>query len=134
MVRDRIASTATTNGHTTTSEGYGVGFGALMPFVDKKLDVSLESLFGQGIGRYGCSGLPDVTINPTTGELRPLREARIMRGLVYHRSSRLDLYTYGGMNTWAGMHLYLTYQDRCGIRLSSCQLHGLHKRSSAECL
>jgi hypothetical protein len=27
--RDRIASTATTNGHTNTTEGYGVGFGAL---------------------------------------------------------------------------------------------------------
>jgi len=107
MVRDRIASTATTNGHTTTSEGYGVGFGALMPFVDKKLDVSLESLFGQGIGRYGCSGLPDVTINPTTGELRPLREARIMRGLVYHRSSRLDLYTYGG-DEYAGRYAFIS--------------------------
>jgi hypothetical protein len=94
--RDRIASTATTPGHTNTSGGYGVGFGALMPFVNKKLEVSLEGLLGQGIGRYGSSGLPDATLNPTTGELRPLREARIMGGLVYHRGSRLDLYAYGG--------------------------------------
>jgi len=94
--RDRIASTATTNGHTNTTEGYGVGFGALMPFVNKRLDVSLEGLLGQGIGRYGSSGLPDATINPTTGALRPLREARFMGGLVYHHTSRLDLYTYGG--------------------------------------
>src|SRR5215469_1376440 len=36
--RDRIASTATTNGHTNISEGYGVGFGTLMPFVNKKLE------------------------------------------------------------------------------------------------
>jgi hypothetical protein len=94
--RDRIASTATTNGHTNTTEGYGVGFGALMPFANKKLDVSLEGLLGQGIGRYGSSGLPDATINPTTGALRPLREARIMGGFVYHHRSRLDLYAYGG--------------------------------------
>ena len=94
--RDRIASTAITNGHTNTTEGYGVGFGALMPFVNKRLDVSLEGLLGQGIGRYGSSGLPDATINPTTGALRPLREARFMGGLVYHHTSRLDLYTYGG--------------------------------------
>src|SRR5215467_10075198 len=94
--RDRIASTATTNGHTNTSEGYGVGFGALMPFANKKLEVPVEGLLGQGIGRYGSAGLPDVTINPTTGALLPLRGARIMGGLVYHRSSRLDLYTYGG--------------------------------------
>jgi hypothetical protein len=103
VFRDRIASTATTNGHTNTTGGYGVGFGALMPFVNKQLEVSLEGLLGQGIGRYGSSGLPDATLNPTTGELRPLREARIMGGLVYHHSSRLDLYTYGG-DEYAGRY------------------------------
>jgi len=94
--RDRIASTATTNGHTNTTEGYGVGFGAQLPFAHKKLEIPVEGLLGQGIGRYGSSGLPDATLNPITGELRPLREARIMGGLVYHRTNRLDLYTYGG--------------------------------------
>jgi len=105
--RDRIASTATTNGHTNTTEGYGVGFGALMPFVNKRLDVSLEGLLGQGIGRYGSSGLPDATIIPTTGALRPLREARIMGGLVYHHRSRLDLYTYGG-DEYAGRDAFIS--------------------------
>src|SRR5262249_34085760 len=90
--RDRIASTVTTKGKTNTTEGYGIGFGALMPFVNKKLEVSLEGLLGQGIGRYGSSGLPDATLDPATGELRPLREARMMGGIVYHRTSRLDLY------------------------------------------
>jgi len=105
--RDRIASTASTNGHTNISEGYGVGFGTLMPFVNKKLEVSLEGLLGQGIGRYGTSGLPDATLNPTTGALLPLREARIMGGLVYHRSSRLDLYTYGG-DEYAGRYAFVS--------------------------
>lgn len=105
--RDRIASTATTNGHTNTTGGYGVGFGALMPFVNKKLEVSLEGLLGQGIGRYGSSGLPDATLNPTTGELRPLREARIMGGLLYHHNSRLDLYTYGG-DEYAGRYPFVS--------------------------
>src|ERR1700758_2682162 len=105
--RDRLASTATTNGHTNTTEGYGVGFGALMPFVNKRLDVSLEGLLGQGIGRYGSSGLPVATINPTSGALRPLREARIMGGLVYHYRSRLDLYTYGG-DEYAGRDAFIS--------------------------
>src|SRR5215469_392152 len=61
--RDRIASTATTNGHTNTTGGYGVGFGSLMSIANKKLDLSLEGLLGQGIGRYGSSGLPDATLN-----------------------------------------------------------------------
>ncbi|HET6931565.1 MAG TPA: hypothetical protein VFI45_14665 [Candidatus Acidoferrum sp.] len=94
--RDRIASTATANGHTNTTEGYGFGFSALLPVVKTKLDVSLEGLAGQGIGRYGASGLPDVTLDPITGAMRPLREARIMGGIQYHRNSRLDLYAYGG--------------------------------------
>jgi hypothetical protein len=105
--RDRIASTATTNSYTNTTGGYGVGFGALMPFAAQKLDVSLEGLLGQGIGRYGSSGLPDATLNPTTGELRPLHEARIMGGLVYHRSSRLDLYSYGG-GEHAGRYAFIS--------------------------
>ena len=107
LFRDRIASTATTNGHTNTTAGYGVGFGTLIPSVNRKLDVSLEGLLGQGIGRYGSSGLPDVTLNPITGELRPLRQARIMGGLLYHRSSRLDLYTYGG-DEYAGRYAFVS--------------------------
>jgi hypothetical protein len=105
--RDRIASTATTSGHTNTTGGYGVGFAALMPFANKRLDVSVESLLGQGIGRYGSSGLPDVTLNPVTGELRPLRGARIMGGIVYHRSRRLDLYTYAG-DEYAGRYAFVS--------------------------
>jgi hypothetical protein len=94
--RDRIASTATTNGHTNISEGYGVGVASVLPFAKGKFEVPLEGLLGQGIGRYGSSGLPDTTLNPVTGQLLPLREARIMGGLIYHRNSRLDLYMYGG--------------------------------------
>jgi hypothetical protein len=78
-----------------------------MPFANKKLDVSLEGLLGQGIGRYGSSGLPDATINPTTGALRPLREARIMGGFVYHHRSRLDLYAYGG-DEYAGRDAFIS--------------------------
>jgi len=78
-----------------------------MPFASKRVEVSLEGLLGEGIGRYGSSGLPDATLNPTTGELRPLREARIMGGLVYHRTSRLDLYTYGG-DEYAGRYAFIS--------------------------
>jgi hypothetical protein len=94
--RDRIAATATTSGHTNTTAGYGVGFGALMPIASKRLEVSLEGLAGKGIGRYGTAGFPDVTLDPISGEMRPLRQARLMGGLVYHHGSRLDVFAYGG--------------------------------------
>src|SRR5271165_2163234 len=101
--RDRIASTATTKGFSNTTTGYGFGFGAILPVVKGKVDIVAEGLAGQGIGRYGASGLPDVTLNPTTGEMRPLREARIMGGIEYHRNPRFDLYTYAG-DEYAGRY------------------------------
>jgi len=105
--RDRIASTATTKGHTNVTEGYGFGFGAILPVVKSKVDIVAEGLAGQGIGRYGAAGLPDVTLNPTTGEMRPLREARFMGGIEYHRNPRLDLYTYAG-DEYAGRYAMVT--------------------------
>ena len=112
LFRDRIASTATTNGHTSTTTGYGVGFAAIMPVVKGKVDVVAEGFAGQGIGRYGAAGLPDVTLNPTTGAMRPLREARIMGGIEYHRNPRLDFYTYFG-DEYAGRYAF-TAVDSAG--------------------
>jgi hypothetical protein len=62
-----------------------------------------EGLAGQGSGRYGASGLPDVTLNPINGEMRPLRQAHAMGGVAYHRISRLDFYTHGG-DEYAGRY------------------------------
>jgi hypothetical protein len=94
--RDRIAGTATTSGRTNITEGYGLGFAALMPFSNTRLELTLEGLAGHGIGRYGAAGFPDVTLEPVTAEMRPLRQSRMMAGLIYHHRSRLDVYGYGG--------------------------------------
>jgi hypothetical protein len=107
LFRDRIASTATTNGHTNITEGYGVGFGAILPVVQRKADLVVEGLLGQGIGRYGAAGLPDVTLNPINGEMRPLRQIQIMAGIEYHPNPRWRFYTYGG-NEYAGRYAYLS--------------------------
>ena len=107
LFRDRIAATATTSGRTNTTGGYGVGFAALMPFANRRLEVSLEGLAGQGIGRYGTAGFPDATLDPTTGEMRPLSQARLMGGLVYHHGSRLDLFAYGG-DEYTGRRAFLS--------------------------
>ena len=107
VFRDRIAATATTSGRTNVSEGFGVGFAALMPFANKRLELTLEGLAGHGIGRYGAAGFADVTLEPTTGEMRPLRQARMMGGLVYHHGSRLDLYGYGG-DEYSGRQAFLS--------------------------
>jgi hypothetical protein len=105
LFRDRVAGTATTNGYSNITTGYGFGFGAIMPVVKGKLDVIAEGMAGQGIGRYGEAGLPDTTLNPVNAEMRPLREGRILAGLEYHRNSRLEFYGYYG-NEYAGRYAY----------------------------
>jgi hypothetical protein len=60
----------------------------------KHLDFGLHALYGNGIGRYGTSGLPDATINPD-GTLAPLRSYQGLATLEYH-TPRLDVYLNGG--------------------------------------
>ena len=102
--RDRIASTATTVGNDNYTEGYGVGFGAILPVL-KKVDVIAEGLIGQGIGRYASGQFPDVTLNPITAAMKPLREAHLMGGIEYRANNRLKLYAYGG-NEYAARYAY----------------------------
>jgi hypothetical protein len=52
-------------------------------------------LTGEGLGRYGSSQLPDVTIGPD-GSLTPLQTTQILLGLVAHPWTGLDVYAYGG--------------------------------------
>jgi hypothetical protein len=107
LFRDRIAETATSSGRTNVTKGYGIGFAALMPLANSRLELSLEGLAGHGIGRYGAGGFPDVTLDPTTGEMRPLRQARMMAGLVYHHTNRFDLYAYAG-DEYTGRRAFLS--------------------------
>ena len=63
----------------------------------------VEGLAGQGIGRYGASALPDVTLDPTDGRMLPLRAAHLFAGIEAHTKTRLDLYGYIG-NEYAGRY------------------------------
>lgn len=71
----------------------GVGGNARVTMF-KHLDFGLHALYGNGIGRYGTSGLPDATINPD-GTLAPLRSYQGLATLEYH-TPRLDVYLNGG--------------------------------------
>jgi hypothetical protein len=79
----------------TTVAG-GVGGGARVPFLDKKLSIGLKGLWGQGMGRYGDSTIADVTLR-TNGELAPLRAFSALSTLEANPTKRLSLYAnYGG--------------------------------------
>ena len=75
--------------------GASAGVGAFIKVIPGVLDFQGTALYGQGIGRYGTSQLPDVTIRPD-GALEPLTENAELLGLTLHGTPALDLYVFGG--------------------------------------
>jgi len=76
--------------------GGGGGAGTILPLVPQQLDFQADFLYGDGIGRYGASQLPDVAIKPT-GVLAPVPELQALVGLIGHPTDALDLYAYAGI-------------------------------------
>ena len=76
--------------------GGGGGAGAILPLIPKQLDLQADFLYGDGIGRYGASQLPDIAIRPN-GILAPIPELQALVGLVGHPTDALDLYVYTGL-------------------------------------
>jgi hypothetical protein len=84
--------------------GWGVGGNVLLPVIPNRLDLQGSILYGQGIGRYGSSQLPDAVIGPT-GALTPITALNFMVGAVGHPFAGNDIYTYYGQeqtyaNSW----------------------------------
>ncbi len=74
--------------------GGGVGLNA-RGTLSQKFDVGIHLLAGDGIGRYGSAGLPDVVARPD-GVLVPVRNYQGLGTLEYH-SKRLDIYANVGL-------------------------------------
>jgi len=82
----------------------GGGGGANVRFtVSKHVDIGAHFLGGEGIGRYGTAGLPDVIAAPD-GHLVPLTEYQALGTLEFH-SKRWDVYSNVGME-YAGRQDY----------------------------
>jgi hypothetical protein len=75
--------------------GGGIGANARAPLFDKKLDVGLHFLGGEGIGRYGTATLADVTVRPD-GTLAPIQSFQSLASLEWHTTPKLDVYAYVG--------------------------------------
>jgi len=105
--RDRIypGATATTPSaagasNFATTAG-GIGANARVSLVHKHIDIGGHFLGGDGMGRYGSSGLPDVTVNPN-GTLALLKSAQGLGTLEFH-ASKLDVYFNAG-GEFVGRH------------------------------
>jgi hypothetical protein len=82
------------NAQNHTEAGGGLLLNARVP-ITKYLDAGVHMLTGEGIGRYGTSLLPDVTVKPS-GTLEPLRADQGLLSLIAHPTPKLDVLAYAG--------------------------------------
>jgi hypothetical protein len=96
-------ATATCNGVTGPSAagasnnsitGWGMGGNGRVSLLNKHVDVGVHFLGGDGVGRYGASGLSDTTVR-ADGTLSLLRSYQALGTLEYH-ATKLDVYFNGG--------------------------------------
>jgi hypothetical protein len=72
----------------------GIGGSLRMP-VTKKVTVGAKGLYGEGVGRYGSSGLSDVTTN-AAGEFAPLHNGSGLATVEITPNPRWSIYLYYG--------------------------------------
>jgi outer membrane murein-binding lipoprotein Lpp len=97
---DQVAIPATSPNGSWSQQvtmGWGVGGSFLVPAIPKFLDLQGSVLYGEGIGRYSSSQLPDAVIG-SNGALTPLKGLQFMVGGVAHPWSGLDIYAYYGQD------------------------------------
>jgi hypothetical protein len=93
---DEVASTTVPNSWSQkVTFGWGGGGSVLLPVISKYLDLQGSVLYGQGIGRYTSSQLPDAVVGPT-GALTPITALSFLVGAVGHPTPGTDIYTYYG--------------------------------------
>jgi hypothetical protein len=85
--------------------GGGVGANARGSIFHKHVDLAAHALGGRGVGRYGTSGLPDVTVRPD-GVLALIRSYQALGTVEWH-SPKWDVYLNGG-GEYAGKSWFLS--------------------------
>lgn len=71
--------------------GGGIGANGRLHLLNNKIEAGVHVLGGDGIGRYGTSGLPDTTVRPS-GTLALLRNYQALGTLDLHPMPKLDVY------------------------------------------
>jgi hypothetical protein len=78
-----------------TRTGGGLGASARWTAAQKKFELGLKAVAGDGIGRYGSAQLADLTLRPDGSEAL-IRTVHGLGALELHPTPKLDLYAYYG--------------------------------------
>ncbi|WP_260705026.1 hypothetical protein [Edaphobacter flagellatus] len=87
-----VGSTVGALNDTKTGGGF---FANIRVPATKYLDVGVHLLTGTGVGRYGTSTLPDITVHPD-GTLAPIKADQGLISLEGHVTPKLDVWGYAG--------------------------------------
>jgi len=89
-----LATPSAAGGLNDTKVGGGFIANARFP-VTHFADIGLHALGGTGVGRYGTSTLPDVTVHPD-GTLEPIKAYQGLISIELHPTKKLDVFGYAG--------------------------------------
>jgi len=81
------------DGDNQYAVGMGIGAGALLPVLPKKMEIVANGMVGKGIGRYSSAQFADIAFD-STGKIKPLTQMTALVGVLGHPTSTLDLYMY----------------------------------------
>ncbi len=88
-----VSSFGATNSSAT---GGGFGVSGLWSLFNKKVDLGVKGLAGDGVGRYNGAQLVDATARPD-GSLALIRTAGGLARLEFHPTPKIDVYAYYGL-------------------------------------
>jgi hypothetical protein len=118
VFRDHVLGTTTNQKQV----GGGIGAGMLLP-VTKKVDFTVQGLYGSGVSRYADSGNADLYIRPD-GNIELVKAASFLTGFETHPTKKLDWYTYFGTE----------YQQRsAGVQTGVAYGYGAANANYAKC-
>ena len=119
-------------GTNNTKVGGGI-YGNARFSATKYADIGVHFLGGTGVGRYGTSTLPDVTVHPD-GTLAPIKNYQGMASVELHPLPKLDLDFYYG-DEYAQRTVYLsTLGSSAGKLIGYAPLSSLNSGCNTETL
>jgi DNA-binding protein YbaB len=91
--RDRVvATTAVPAGWNNTGLGFGVGAGAIIPVLPKKVDFIAQGMYGKGISRYEDAGQFDFVVHGTPDHnLQMIKSFSVLAGFETHPSKKVEI-------------------------------------------
>ena len=97
--RDRVNPTVTGTyptavvvpGWNNTAMGGGIGGGAVIPVIAKKVDFIFQGMWGKGISRYEDSGQYDFLVKSTDHNLLPIKSFSVLAGFETHPNKKTEI-------------------------------------------